>query len=121
VLPTEEYPEADEWLPTPFRWSHTQPNPGAFQDLWNLELVLMFLEKYHQRATADAVAPIVGAHFRRETFMASARKTWLNSWVVDPATGLPDGYLPEQMHPAIQENPVIITDPSELTERLIAH
>jgi hypothetical protein len=42
-------------------------------------MVLMFLEKYHQRATADAVAPLVGARFRRDTFMSTARKTWVNS------------------------------------------
>lgn len=88
---------------------------------WNLEMVLMFLEKYHQRATADAVAPLVGSRFRRDTFMSTARKTWLNSWVVNPATGLPDDYSPEQMHPAIQENAMIITDPSELEDWIIDH
>lgn len=87
--------------------------------MWSLDLVLMFLDKHHPRATADAVAPIVG--WRRETFMISSPKDWGHSWVVHPASGLPDDYPAERIHPCIRENPLIIADPGELVRWIDQH
>jgi hypothetical protein len=85
----------------------------------SLDGIVKLLNRYHQRATYGAVAELVGGVPR--AIMQGRPRNWLHSWVVNQETGLPSEYPAPKIHPAIDEQTIILCDAGALAAWLDAH
>jgi hypothetical protein len=75
----------------------------------SLDQIVDLLDQHGQRATYGAVATLVG-HSPRSLLKGRDRGRRY-SWIVNRETGLPTGYLDDQIDPRLRESgPVIDTD-----------
>jgi hypothetical protein len=75
----------------------------------SLDQIVDLLDQHGQRATYGAVATLVG-HSPRSLLKGRDRGRRY-SWIVNRETGLPTGYLDDQIDPRLRESgPVIGTD-----------
>ncbi len=79
--------------------------------------VLRFLGETRTRATYGAVGDVIGCVAKGVGAKLGERRPEA-SWVVNTETGLPTGYKPEEMHPALREREEIVDDGEELGRRL---
>jgi hypothetical protein len=84
----------------------------------DLDDVLRALDRFHQRATYDAVAVVTGGHFL--SVMRGRPKDPFHSWVVNGRSKRPTGYAEDQMHPALRERRYVIRTGDELARWLRA-
>ena len=85
----------------------------------DLGAILIKLDKYRQRATFGSVAGLLS----REAFTLfdGYPRTPLTSWVVSKSTGKPTGQSSSEIHPALFDNPRIISSTEELRAWLANH
>lgn len=83
-----------------------------------LDSILDALNSNHQRATYGAVAAVVGGLAR--SVMTGRPKDWRHSWVVSAQTALPSQCSPQQMHPRLRANSLILSTGDALREWLDA-
>lgn len=84
-----------------------------------VDAVIEVLARHSQRATYGAVGGLIG--FPAQSVMSGKPKTPRNSWVVSKATGRPTGYLASETHPALEQNPDVISTPEALAAWLGSH
>ncbi len=84
-----------------------------------MDQILSALNSACQRATYGAVAAMVGKTPR--TLMKGRPRDQRHSWVVNRKNGLPTGYEPAQLHPALQEHAHVIDSRAELAGFLSSH
>lgn len=79
---------------------------------YTLDQILDQLDRFHQRATYDAVAELIDrpAHYLRNGRPRDPR----NSWVVDQDTWLPTGYFKDQVHRDIISRERILSSAKQL-------
>ena len=82
-----------------------------------LDQILDALNRHHQRATYGAVAGLVGAIPR--AVLSGRKRDWRHSWVVNDETGKPTDYSELRLHPALEENPYVISSSEELERWLV--
>lgn len=78
--------------------------------------ILTFLNAHRIRATYKAVAEMAGGSAQSVGGRLGARRIEA-SWVVNSATGMPSGYSPALLHPALRTTDIIRTG-SELKRRM---
>ncbi len=84
-----------------------------------MDQILSALDSASQRATYSAVAALLGKTPR--TLMKGRARDQQHSWVVNRKNGLPTGYEPALLHPALQEHAHVIDSRDELAAFLSSH
>ncbi len=84
-----------------------------------MDQILSALDAASQRATYSAVAAMLGKTPR--TLMKGRARDQRHSWVVNRKNGLPTGYEPAQLHPALRAHDHVIDSRDELTQFLSSH
>jgi hypothetical protein len=77
-----------------------------------LDSIVEVLDHHHQRATYGAVAALLNKSPRN--LMGRRSRGPGDSWVVSHSNGLPSGYDPEQLHPALESRENIISTREDL-------
>ena len=77
-----------------------------------LDEIVDQLDQHGQRATYGAVAHLLG-HSPRSLLKGRDRGRRF-SWIVNRETGLPTGYLDDQIDPRVKDSGAIISDHAEL-------
>ena len=79
---------------------------------YSLDAILDELERFHQRATYEAVAALIGRppHYLTNAPPRNSR----HSWVVNDATGQPTAYFADQIHPDITSRARVLSSAEEL-------
>ncbi|HMJ57048.1 MAG TPA: hypothetical protein VK540_33495 [Polyangiaceae bacterium] len=83
-----------------------------------LRLVLLDLQRAHQRATSGVVAEHLGGERTATNLMNGHTKDHLHSWVVAVESGLPSEYAPAERHPELKKDSRVINDKQDLKRRL---
>lgn len=78
----------------------------------SLDEVLDALDRFHQRATYGAVAGVIGRP--PVSVLKDRPRNQRHSWVVNQETGMPTGYLPEELHPALTSQVRVMRTAPEL-------
>ena len=79
---------------------------------YTLDHILDLLDRFHQRATYDAVAELIA---RPVQYLKNGRpRDPRNSWVVDQDTWLPTGYFKDQIHRDIISRERILSSAKQL-------
>lgn len=82
----------------------------------SLDQILELLERYRVRATYGAVAG-----YLRQTpmfLMNGIARAPKYSWVVSKETSEPTGYTPDQIHPDLRQNKMVLVDETDLRQWL---
>jgi hypothetical protein len=79
---------------------------------YTLDSIVDELDRCHQRATYGAVAALVNKSPRN--LMANRSRSPRDSWVVSHSSGMPTGYEPEQLNPAIKSREKVISTREDL-------
>ena len=74
---------------------------------YTIDSIVDQLDRFHQRATYGAVAALVNKSPRN--LMGKRSRGPRDSWVVGHSTGMPSGYKPDQLHPAIKSRETILS------------
>jgi hypothetical protein len=77
-----------------------------------LDSIVDELDRFHQRATYGAVAALLNKSPRN--LMGNRSRNARDSWVVSHSSGMPTGYEPEQLHPAISSRENVISTRADL-------
>ena len=79
---------------------------------YTLDQILDLLDRFHQRATYEAVAELIDKppHYLRNGRPRDPR----NSWIVDRDTWLPTGYFKDQIHRDIISRERILSSAKQL-------
>ena len=78
--------------------------------------ILDLLDRHHQRATYGAVGAVVD---RLPRYLMGGRpRDHRHSWIVNHLTGLPTGYAPGDMHPALHARPEVLHTSQQLEDWL---
>jgi len=79
---------------------------------YTLDQILDLLDRFHQRATYEAVAELIDKppHYLRNGRPRDPR----NSWIVDQDTWLPTGYFKDQVHRDIISRERILSSAEQL-------
>ena len=85
-------------------------------DKLSLEQVVDVLNRYHVRATYGAVAACLG--HTPMFLMTGIERAPRYSWVVNQDNYKPTGYTPEQTHPELEKNKLVLRNESELRDWL---
>lgn len=72
-----------------------------------IDSIVEQLDRFHQRATYGAVAALVNKSPRN--LMGKRSRGPRDSWVVGHDTGMPSGYEPEQLHPALKSRQKVLS------------
>ena len=99
------------------RTDRTRPRTPAASSAVSLADILRFLDEAQTRATAGAVAAVLGVPLRSMEALLGARRHEA-SWVVNGETGLPTGYEQTDWHPDLLAKPEVIRSGQELTLHL---
>lgn len=78
----------------------------------SLDQLVEMLERYRVRATYGAVAG-----YLRQTpmfLMSGIARSQRYSWIVSKETSQPTGYTPDQIHPALGTNNMVLGDEADL-------
>jgi hypothetical protein len=79
---------------------------------YTVDRIVEQLDRFHQRATYGAVAALVNKSPRN--LMGKRARSPRDSWVVSHGSGMPSGYEPEQLHPAIKSREKVISTREDL-------
>jgi hypothetical protein len=79
---------------------------------YTIDSIVNQLDRFNQRATYGAVAAVVNKSPRN--LMDKRSRSQRDSWVVSRQSGMPTGYDPEQLHPAIQSREKVISTREDL-------
>lgn len=86
---------------------------------YQLRDIVEALSRHTQRATYGAVGGLVGRLAR--SVMSGQEKSPDNSWVVSAKTGLPTGYVANEVHPKLQSIDEVISTSEDLAAWLRTH
>jgi hypothetical protein len=97
-------------------WRHKQREQGSNVSDQKLDEILKALNLRQQRATYGAVAALVD---RPPAFLMGGRpRDPYHSWIVNQETGLPTGYEPAEMHPALRSSAEVLRTSQQLEDWL---
>jgi hypothetical protein len=81
-----------------------------------MDEILDLLERHHQRVTYGAIGAVVDRPARY--LMGGRPRDHRHSWIVNRLTGLPTGYGPDDMDPALLSRPEVLRTSQQLEDWL---